>query len=225
VYDWNGPAAAKALQRALDLNPTLAPARLNYASYLSTQARHEEAFREIRRAVDLDPLSIRTHTLGTMLLLFAGHFDDAIELARRGLEFEPDSAFTLAFQGVAYAEQGRLNEAVDNLDRAARLDSSLTILALQAHVLARAGRTAQARTLIRRVQDAARHQYFCPYEIATVYVSLGDHDTAYDLFRKGTDEHADCMAWLGVEPWIESFRSDPRYRRLLLDVGLAPVAR
>ena len=29
VYDWNGPAAAKSLLRALDLNPTLARARLN----------------------------------------------------------------------------------------------------------------------------------------------------------------------------------------------------
>ena len=35
VDDWDGPAAAKALLRALDLNPTLATARLNYASYLA----------------------------------------------------------------------------------------------------------------------------------------------------------------------------------------------
>ena len=33
VYDWDGPAAEKALLRALDLNPTLATARLNYAAY------------------------------------------------------------------------------------------------------------------------------------------------------------------------------------------------
>ena len=117
----------------------LATARLNYASYLSTQARHDEAVREIRRAVDLDPLSIRTHTLGTCFLLFTRRYDEAIELARKGLEFEPDSAFTMAFQGVAYAEQGRFKEAVDNLERAARLDNSLTILALQAHVLAVSG--------------------------------------------------------------------------------------
>ena len=94
-----------------------------------------------------------------------------------------------------------------SVQRAAQLDNSLTILALQAHVLAVAGRTQEARQLIEHVQDAATHQYFCPYEIATVYVSLGDLDTAHRLFRKGTDEHADCMAWLGVEPWIEAFRS------------------
>ena len=225
VYDWDGPAAEKALLRALALNPTLGMARLNYAAYLTTQARHDEAVREVRRAIDLDPLSIRIHAIGTVQLLFSRRYDEAIELGQKGLELEPDSAFILAFQGVAYAEQGRFKEAVDNLERAARLDNSLTILALQAHVLAVAGRTEQAKALIRQVQDAARHRYFCPYEIATVYVSLGDHDTAYNLFRKGTDEHADCMAWLGVEPWLDAFRSDPRYGSLLRDIGLAPNAR
>lgn len=225
VYDWDGPAAAKSLLRALTLNPTLAQARLNYAAYLTTQARDGEAVREIRRAVDLDPLSIRTHAFGTVLLLFARRFDEAIELARKGLEFEPESAFTIAFQGVAYAEQGRFTEAVDNLERAARLDNSLTILALQAHVLAAAGHKPQAEAVLRQVEEAATRRYFCPYEIATVYATLGDGDTAYELFRKGTDERADCMAWLGVEPWLDSFRSDPRYRELLREIGLTPGAR
>jgi serine/threonine-protein kinase len=223
VYEWNGPAAAQELQRALALNPTLATARLNYASYLSTQGRHDEAVREIRQAVDLDPMSIRTSSVGTVVLLFSRRYDEAIELARKGLEFEPTSAFTLAFQGVAYAEQGRFQEAVDNLQRAAALDDSLTILALEAHVLAAAGRKQQATRILRQVEGAAKHRYFCPYEIATVYVSLGDPDTAFRLFRKGTNEHADCMAWLGVEPWLDPFRSDPRYGSLLRDIGLAPT--
>jgi tetratricopeptide (TPR) repeat protein len=225
VYDWDGPAAQRELLRALDLNSTLATARLNYAAYLSTQARHDEAVREVRRAVDLDPRSIRTNAFGTVLLLFTRRYDEAIDLSRKGLEFEPDSAFTLAFQGVAYAQIGRFEEAVANVHRAAQLDRSLTILALQAQVLAMAGRKQQAEMLIHHVQDAAKRQYFCPYEIACVYVSLGDRDTAYALFRKGTDEHADCMAWLGVEPWVDSFRSDPRYGALVRRIGLAPNGR
>ena len=225
VYDWDGPAAERELLRALDLNPTLAAARLNHAAYLTTQARHDDAVREIRRAVDLDPLSIRTHTMGALLLMFTRRHDEALELARQGLELEPDSGFTIAMQGVAYAEQGRFEEAVERMNRAAQLDGSLTVLALQAHVLAVAGREDESVKVLRTVEEKARSRYFCPYEIATVYVSLGDMDTASTLFRKGTKEHADCMAWLGVEPWIDAFRADPRYRMLLRDIGLAPGAR
>jgi serine/threonine-protein kinase len=225
VYRWDGPAAARELRRALDLNPTLATARLNYAAYLSTQGRNEDAVREIRRAVDLDPVSVRTHVFGAMLLLFARRYDDAIDLARRGLELEPQSGFMLAVQGVAYAEQARYDEAVDGLRRAVGLDDSLTVRALQAHVLAVAGRREQAIAVLRTIEEASRHRYFCPYEIGTVYVSLGDLDRAAALFRKGTDERADCMAWLGVEPWLDAFRSDSRYRGLLRDIGLAPDAQ
>ena len=225
VWDWDGPAAQKALLRALDLNPSLATARLNYAAYLTTQARHDEAVQEIRRALNLDPRSIRSHAQGTVLLIFTRHFDEAIELARRGLEFEPNSGFTLAFQGVAYAELGRFDEAIDNLQRAIKLDNSLTVQALHAQVLAVAGRTEEAKAVLASVEKAARSRYFCPYEIGSVHATLGDADAAFKFFRKGTDERADCMAWLGVEPWLDRFRLDSRYRDLLRDIGLTPATR
>ena len=225
VYDWDGPATEQSLRRALELNPTLATARLHYAAYLTTQARHDEAVDEIRRAVESDPVSIRTNSLATNLLVFARRYEEAIELARRGLEFEPNAAFTLAFQGIAYAELGRFAAAVDNLRRAASLDASPTILSLQAHVLAVAGQKQQAAALIRKLEEMTKDKYFCPYEIGAAHVSMGDIDTAYRWFRKGVEERADCMAWLGVEPWIESFRSDPRYATLVREIGLDPSAR
>ena len=162
--------------------------------------------------------------MGTTLLIFTRRYDEAIELARKGLEFEPGSAFILAFQGVALAELHRFEEAVANVRKAASLDNSLTIRALQAHVLAVAGLKEEAASVLREVQEAAKHRYFCPYKIATVHASLGNMDTAYQLFRKGTDERADCMAWLGVEPWLDTFRLDPRYHALLSEIGLAPDA-
>ena len=72
--------------------------------------------------------------------------------------------------------------------------------------------------------EVAKHGYFCPYEVGTAYVSLGDADSAFKWFRKGLQDRADCMAWLGIEPWLDRFRSDPRYAQLLRDVGLAPHA-
>jgi serine/threonine-protein kinase len=225
VYDWDGPAAERALLRALELNPTLAIARLHRAAHLTTQARHDEAVREIWRAVEFDPISIRTNSIATSLLLFTQRYDEAIELARRGMEFEPNSAFALAFQGVAYVHLGRYAEAVSNVRRAERLDPSATILSLEAVVLAVAGLEDEARQVVKRVEDIASKQYFCPYEVGAAYVSLGDGDTAYRWFRRGVEERADCMAWLGVEPWIEPFRSDPRYASLLREIGLDPRAR
>jgi serine/threonine-protein kinase len=220
VYDWDGPSAERELLRALDLNPSLAIVRLKYAAYLTSQARFDEAIREIRRAVDLDPQSIKTHTFGTLFLLFARSYDEADELARKGLEFEPDSAFTLTFQGYGLAQQGRFEEALENLQRAVQLDNSPTIRAVYAHVLAVSGRKTEALQVVHQIEVELNDRYFCPYEVASVYVSLGDHDRAHTWFRKGVDGRADCMAWLGIEPWLDPFRKDPRYQDLLRDIGL-----
>ena len=141
---------------------------------------------------------------------------------RRDWHWSPNFAFALAFQGLAYAEQGRFPEAIRNLQKAAVLDRSPTILAFAAHVHAVGGQKAEADRLMQEVEKIAEQRYFCPYEIGTSYVSLGDADAAHRWFRKGVEERADCMAWLGVEPWIDPFRSDPRYAQLLREVGLAP---
>ena len=225
VYDWDGPAAEKALLRALDLNPTVASARLSYAAYLTSQSRHDEAASELRRAVQFDPLSVRTHSFGTLFMLFARRNDEAIEMANRAIELEPNAAFALAFQGVAYALVGRFDEAVVTTRKAVQLDANPSIRSLHAHVLAVAGQKAEALKLIRQIEGDARKRYVCPYEIGTVYSSLGDRDTANHWFRKGVEGRADCMAWLGVEPWLEPFRADPRYAELLRAIGLDPRAR
>jgi serine/threonine-protein kinase len=224
IYDWDGPAAERELQRAIQLNPSLASARLNHAAYLLTAERPEEAVQEARRAVELDPLSVKTHSNAALWLLFARRNDAAIELAGKGLELDPNFEFGLAFRGLAYAEQRRFKEALTDVQKAAEKNNHPTLRSFVAHVHAVAGNKAEARRVMEEVEESTKHRYFCPYEIGTAYVSMGDPDTAYKWFRKGVEERADCMAWLGVEPWIEPFRSDPRYAQLLQLVGLAPRA-
>ena len=84
--------------------------------------------------------------------------------------------------------------------------------------------SAAQKNLIHQSEQDAQRGYICPYEIATAYVSLKNNDKAYEWLRKGIEERADCMAWLGVEPWMEPFRSDPRYQQLVREIGLAPLA-
>jgi tetratricopeptide (TPR) repeat protein len=175
---------------------------------------------EIRQALELDPLSLRTHSWGILFLIFARRYDEAVEHARKALELEPRFGAALTFQGLAYAEQGRIQDAVQMLEKAAEVDKGPMVTLFRAHIHALAGHTDQAQELVNTVEKTAEHAYICPYEIATAYVSLRKNDKAFDWLRKGIEERADCMAWLGVEPWIEPFRSDPRYSQILNEIGL-----
>jgi serine/threonine-protein kinase len=222
-YDWDGPAAERELQRAIQLRPSLAVAHLFYSGYLLAVRRQEQAVSEIRRALELDPRSLTTHAYGTIFLIFARRNDEAIELGRKALELEPNFSIGMTFQGLAYAEQRRFQEAVANLQKAAQLDKSPRVLLFGSHVHAVAGDKKEAERLLKEAHEVKGERYFCPYEIACAYVSLGKNDEAYEWFKKGVEERADCMPWLGVEPWLDPFRSDPRYTQLLQQVGLSPA--
>jgi eukaryotic-like serine/threonine-protein kinase len=224
LYDFDAAGAERELRRAMQLNPSDPAARFFFGAYLMTQHRYEEGVTEIRHGADLDPLSVQTYTLGVFLLTIARHYDEAIALANRGLELNPDFALTRALQAAAYLEQGRVKDALANVEQAMRQDRNPTVLGFGAHVHAVAGNKQEAEKLLKEVEEGAKQRYFCPYEIATAYVSMRDFDGAAKWFRKGVEDRADCMAWLGIEPWLEPFRSDPRYPELLRDVGLAPRA-
>ena len=57
-YDWDWRGAEKEYQRAIQLNPNYATAHQWYAECLSMLGRHTEAIAEIKRAQELDPLSL-----------------------------------------------------------------------------------------------------------------------------------------------------------------------
>jgi serine/threonine protein kinase len=67
------------------------------------------------------------------------------------------------------------------------------------------------------VPDTLR--YTCAYEIGSVYLQLGERETAVQWLRRGADEQCDCMVWLKTEPWMDPLRVDPRYADLIKRVG------
>ena len=62
------------------------------------------------------------------------------------------------------------------------------------------------------------------YDIAVVYVGLGEHVRAMDWLEKAYQERFSWLIWLQVEPMFDSLRSDRQFLDLVRRVGL-PIAR
>jgi tetratricopeptide (TPR) repeat protein len=59
LHDWDWQGAEQEFQRALELNPNFAQAHHWYGNLLlGPEGRHDEAIAELRRAQELDPLSL-----------------------------------------------------------------------------------------------------------------------------------------------------------------------
>jgi len=220
VYDWDWPAAEESFQRAIRLAPGYATAHQWYAiNYLTPLMRFEEAAAELQTALELDPLSLPVSTSLAIQLFYARDTTAAAEQCRRVLEIDPDFPLARFFLGLCHAEEGRPQEAVQELKAAAR-DRRAEMLAGLGYTYGRYGAKQEARTVLEELVERSRQHYISPALIAQVQVGLGDLESALEWLGRAFEVHATELAWLRVRPFFERLHGEPAFDELLDRLGL-----
>jgi TolB-like protein/Tfp pilus assembly protein PilF len=219
-YDWDWQNAEKEYRRAIQLDPNYATAHHWYAEYLAYQGRFDEAFAEIERARQLDPLSLIIATDNGAILYFSRQYDRAIEQFRAVLDMEPNfpRAHLLVF---AYVQKGLFPDALADIEKWRRIDDAPGIWSVQAYVYGRSGQRVEARRALEKLQQLNRRQRMDPAAIALAYVGMDNKDEAFAWLQKTYSEHSNALTALKVDPIYDPLRSDPRFQELLRRVGLA----
>lgn len=224
-YDRDWAAAERNYARALTLNPDNAVAHQWYGNLLIVLGRHEEAIRELRLAVALEPLSIITQAALPWGLYHAGDYDEALRRFGDILQLDPQYELAHYWSGWIYEQLGDLDRATASLEQAVLLsDSSGITLAALARAYGLAGRQADAERLLGHLADPLRTGNAPSYEIAKAYIGLGDRARALEWLERAFDEHALQLAFLAVDPQIGELRDQPEVRSLLVRLGLDSVA-
>ena len=216
--DW--PGAEEEFRHSIALNPSYATAHHWYALYLSNLGRFEEALREIRRAQEIDPLSLPINTNAGFVLYAARRYDEAVEQGRKTVDL--DSTFALARNrlGLAYEQKGMYKEAVaEFLEAAAYSNRHPNVLAALAHVLAVSGDRNEAQKVLGELMELSGRRYVAPYDVAVVYSGLGDKEQTLRWLEKAV-ERQDYINRLKVDPRLDPLRSHPRFADLMRRVGL-----
>jgi TolB-like protein/DNA-binding winged helix-turn-helix (wHTH) protein/tetratricopeptide (TPR) repeat protein len=222
VYDRDIASAEQGFRRAIALNPGYASAHQWYAFCLKAAGRHEEAMREVRRAQELDPLSLIINAVVAWHHYYARQYDDAIAQARRVAALDPTFSRVHSYLGWSLLEKGEYAPALEALQKATDLfGNSPARRAEMAHALAVAGRTAEARRVLGEMTTLAQTQYVEADLIARIHVGLGDRDRAFAWLERALAEHAPKLVLLRVDPRVDSLRSDPRFADLLRRAGLS----
>ena len=82
------------------------------------------------------------------------------------------------------------------------------------------GRQDRARGILQELEAQSKTRYVSPYFLAIVYAGLGERDRVFFWLDRAVADRSDALVYLEVEPRLDSFRSDPRYRALLNQVNL-----
>src|SRR5438445_6651984 len=92
AFDWDFDSGGNEFKRALELNPGYATAHHWYAWHLALVGRNAEAIAEMKRARNLDPLSLIISADLAELLVIAHSYDESIQQSRKTIEMYPNFA-------------------------------------------------------------------------------------------------------------------------------------
>jgi TolB-like protein/Tfp pilus assembly protein PilF len=183
-YDWDPRRSEQEFRKALALNPSLPQAHAGLAEYLVLAAgRPDEAITELQRAYALDPLLPLSHGSLASFLFMARRYPESIVAARQ----VGDNA-NLA---LACAQSGQRDQAIAAANRLEHSTRNPVSLAEAATAYALAGQKDRARQLLRQVEEQARKQYVCGYNVACIYAALGQKDQAITWLNRALLNRSD----------------------------------
>jgi TolB-like protein/DNA-binding winged helix-turn-helix (wHTH) protein/Flp pilus assembly protein TadD len=218
-FDWDWKSAEREFKRGIELNPGYATAHHWYAWHLNLGGENREAIAEMKKAEDLDPLSLIINADSAELFLITHFSDESIEQSRKAIEMDPNFALAHNQLGQAYLQKHMNDEAIAELQKATQLsDGSSACTANLARAYALSGRKSEALGLLNDLKQRSNAGYSNAAEIAGIYAALGDKDQAMTWLEKGYQERFNPGVL--TRPSFDPLRSDPRFRALVHRIGL-----
>src|SRR5438093_4160969 len=184
-YDWNLAESNREFQRAIELNPNYATAHQWYGNgNLRFMGRFDEAIAEMKRAQELDPLSLVINSDVGVTYISARQYGQAIEQLRKTTEMDQGFYYAHWNLGIAYEMKGSLQEALAEYQKARQLTDDPRMLALLGHGLAVSGKRDEALRMLDQLKEMAKQRYVPAYSFTIVYVGLGEKDQALQWLER-----------------------------------------
>ncbi|HEX9282135.1 MAG TPA: protein kinase, partial [Candidatus Udaeobacter sp.] len=206
--------------RAIDLDPNYANAHYWYGmNYFVPLGRFDEGIAQIKRAIELDPLSAPINANLGRAYSMARRYPEAIAQLRRTIELDQGFGYGHGWLGVALDLSGRRDEAVAEYQKAYELSHDFHVWYGLARAYAAGGEPDKARQLLDQLRELERQGSVWHYFFALVYAALGDRDQALSRleqsYRAG---EAGSLIYIRVDPMLDPLRGDPRFEKLANEI-------
>ena len=222
IYDWDWANSEEDFKRAIALNPNYSQAHLWYGMHLAALGRQNEAIAQVKRAHELDPLSLINNSAQGLMLYFGGEYDAAIDQLHATLELDSDFFVAHWLLGMAYEQKRQYEDARSEFQKARRLaPRNSAILESLGEIAALSGRKKESLEILRELNQLSKQEFVSPYNLALLNVALGDKDRALDSLQEAYAQRDSNIIYLKLDPALQSIRSDARFQELLRRIGLS----
>jgi TolB-like protein/DNA-binding winged helix-turn-helix (wHTH) protein len=241
--------AKAAVTQALDLDPGLGEAHVAHAWGLLQDWNWQEAEKEARLVVTVNPNYARGHEIYSLYLSAVGRHKEAIAQMNYALQLDPlnpryqdDLGWTacrarqydLAIQqfekngdnlGLAFVYIAKkmypksVGAAEKDVHQFGRDPIHISTLAM---AYGFAGKKREAQKLIGELKAMAQQHYVPPIFFMHVYSGVGDTDKALMWTERAYEDHDHYLFWLKVSPSFDALRSEPRFQAVLRSMNFPP---
>jgi TolB-like protein/DNA-binding winged helix-turn-helix (wHTH) protein/Tfp pilus assembly protein PilF len=218
-FDWDWESAGREFARGIGLSPGYATGHHWYAWYLTALGRNTEAIAEMKKAENLDPLSLIIGADLAEELLIAHRYDEAIQQSQKTIDMDPRFAVAHYELGQAFVQQRRYGEAIAEFQKSIELSGgSSTCTSNLAYAYAVSGKRDEALNILGDLTKRSAQGFSNAHEVALVYVGLNENDRAMTWLETAYQERFNPTILL--RPAFDPLRSDPRFQGLIRRIGL-----
>ncbi|MCK7596633.1 tetratricopeptide repeat protein [Microbulbifer sp. CAU 1566] len=216
-HDWDLAEAEARFLQAIAFKPDSSKAHQWYANLLVAAGRFDEAEREMRKATELDPLSLIANAALGWVLYHAGAHQAALEQLALVEELNPEFELVYLWRGWTQEAMGDYPGAIASLrENVARSGGSAIGVASLARVLALSGNREEAVTLLKGLNTP--DAYLPSYEMAKAYLALAGPEAAGTWLQRAYDQRSHSMVFLNVDPQLAAIRETSDYQKLVAQV-------
>ncbi len=220
-YEWHWDAAERELRRAIELNPRYGDAHQRYGIYLTAMGRFTEAHVALAKAQESDPLSRIIATIAGYPSYYSRDYDAAVRQFRHVSQIDPNFSMAHFRLGLTWAQMGQYDRALEELSISKGLSNDRDVVAALGYVHALRGDRTEVSAAIAELHERSRDTFVSPYQLAVIYVAMGDTALAFEWLEKALVEKSYWIIYLNVDPALDPLRADPRFDDLRRRAGLA----
>ena len=214
THDSDLVAAAKHMERALELEPTNIDLIRNSANLVKRLGRLDEAILLLEYGIARDPVNPVGHlNLGQNYVL-AGRLDEAITSSRTALSLSPGIGGAQYWLGEALLRKGEPEEALTAFLLEEDDEGRVKGTALALHDL---GRVAEFEEAFAELRKGWGQRW--PIEIAHVYAWIGNDDDVFVWLEKDIDVNG--LGGVMVDNFFTYLHDDQRWQPLLKKAGVS----
>ncbi|MGB7295487.1 MAG: protein kinase [Candidatus Aminicenantales bacterium] len=225
-YGWDWETAERSFRRALSINPGNATTHAIFAWQCVARRRFEEAVKEIKLALNLDPLMPLFYAFSVGVHWSVGRLDDAISEFQKAVEMDSNSGLAYFHVGVAYFLKREAEKAIAALQKSKELvvysgwaDQWLGLIHISK------GDSEKAERILDDMLAQKKRAYVSSLCIGWLSGALGNLDRAFEYFDKAREERDTLMPFVHIftKLFVPEIQKDPRFKALLKTMKLDEV--